>query len=246
MKKQAVIGITLDFETNDSYAKYPWYALRENYFTAVNKFGAIPLPLPHFPEYADYYFSLIDGLLITGGNFDVNPKYYGQEITSDKVSTKDKRTKFEINICKLAMDRKLPILGICGGEQLMNVVMGGTLIQHIPDSVENYLEHEQKVAKHIPTHQINVKPSTLLHKITGSNQFHINTTHHQAVDKLGKGFVASATAPDGVIEAIENPSFPFCLGVQWHPEYLSTPEDNLLFESFVKACVDSHAPKYHK
>jgi putative glutamine amidotransferase len=238
-KKQPVIGITLDYETTNSYAKYPWYALRENYFNAVNKFGGIPLPLPHFPEYTDYYFSLIDGLMITGGNFDVDPKYYGQEITSDKVSTKDKRTKFEISICKLAMDKKIPILGICGGEQLMNVVMGGTLIQHIPDSIPNYLQHEQKDAKHIPTHAITVEPSSLLYKVAGNKQYYVNTTHHQAVNKLGKGFVTSATAPDGVIEAIENPDLPFCIGVQWHPEYLTTPEDNLLFENFIKACTKS-------
>ncbi|MFI4984286.1 MAG: gamma-glutamyl-gamma-aminobutyrate hydrolase family protein [Rickettsiales bacterium] len=232
-----VIGITLDFETTDSYSKYPWYALRENYFTAVTKFGGIPLPLPHFPEHVDYYFSLIDGLLITGGNFDVDPKYYGQEITSDRVSTKDKRTKFEIGICRLAMEKKMPILGICGGEQLINVVMGGTLIQHIPDTIKNPLKHEQTQPKHIPTHQVNLNQDSLLYKITGNSEFHVNTTHHQAVDKLGKGFITSATAPDGVIEAIENPEMPFCLGVEWHPEYLTTPEDNLIFEQFIKACA---------
>lgn len=235
-KKPPVIGITLDYETTDSYSKYPWYALRENYFTAIAKFGGIPLPLPHFAEHAEYYFSLIDGLLITGGNFDVNPRCYGQEITSDKVSTKDKRTKFEIAICRLAMDKKMPLLGVCGGEQLMNVVMGGTLLQHIPDSIKNPLEHEQKQAKHIPTHSISINEASMLHKITGSKEYYVNTTHHQAVDKLGKGFTASAIASDGVIEAIENPNHPFCFGVQWHPEYLSTPEDNLLFEAFLKAC----------
>lgn len=232
------IGITLDYEETPTYSKKPWYALRENYCSAVSRHGALALPLPHDVEKVNDYLELIDGLMITGGAFDVSPELYGQGEKHDSVITKDNRTKFEFAITRGAIERKIPILGICGGEQLLNVVLGGTLIQHIPDSIKNPLEHEQKNPRDEAGHNIEIKAGSLLAKIVGKNQMEVNTAHHQAVDKVAPGLVVNATTSDGVIEGIELPSHKFCLGVQWHPEYHVDDGDEKIFEAFVEACKE--------
>jgi putative glutamine amidotransferase len=231
-----VIGITLDHETVQTYSKMPWYALRENYCTAVSSLGAIPLPLPHEVAFVAHYLDMIDGLMITGGAFDVSPALYGDDTTHEKTSLKENRTKFEWAITKGCVEQKKPILGICGGEQLLNVILGGTLIQHIPDSIENALEHEQKNPRTEPGHEVNVVEGTLLHRIVGKKSLHVNTAHHQAVGQPAPGAIINSTTSDGVIEGIELPSHPFCLGVQWHPEYHVDTSDKTIFEAFIAAC----------
>ena len=129
-----VIGITLDSEQPGSYSNFPWYALRENYIEAVSHAGGLPLALPHEMDWVDEYLDLIDGLVVTGGNFDVDPALFGDKKRHSSVTTKKNRTHFEIRIIKGALERNMPILGICGGQQLLHVVLGGRLIQHIPDT----------------------------------------------------------------------------------------------------------------
>lgn len=231
-----IIGITLDSEESGEYSSFPWYALRQNYFESVCHFGAVAIALPHEPQIAEAYLDLIDGLIITGGNFDIDPKYYGSDEIHQTVKTKNKRTLFETSILKKCLKTKKPILGICGGEQLLNVVLGGTLIQHIPDEVTNCLEHEQKTPKNQPSHDISIVPGTLLHNILGLDKIAVNSTHHQAVKTIGKNVVINCQAPDGVIEGIEYTEHPFCLGVEWHPEYLATASDNKIIQAFIHAC----------
>ncbi len=231
------IGITLDYEDTPTYSKKPWYALRENYCSAVSSLGALPLPLPHEVDKAEQYLNLIDGLIITGGAFDVSPELYGVNEKHDTVITKDKRTKFEFAMTRGAIERKIPILGICGGEQLLNVVLGGTLIQHIPDSIKNALEHEQKNPRDEPGHVVKIATGSLLAQIVGVSEMNVNTAHHQAIDRPAPGTVVNATASDGVIEGLELPSHPFCLGVQWHPEYHVDAGDTKIFAEFLKACA---------
>ncbi len=238
MKKPPVIGVTLDFEQGGkpgNFSKMPHYAVRQNYLTAVSDLGAVVLPLPHDLNAASHYLQMIDGLIITGGGFDVPPEYYGETVASDKVTTKDARTAFEFAITRGMVEAKKPILGICGGEQLLNVVLGGTLIQHIPDSVPNALEHEQQNARTEPGHTIEIVPGTLLHRIAGTTRADVNTAHHQAVGKVAPGMVINSRSGDGVIEGIELPTHPFCLGVQWHPEYFVSPIDKKIFEALVRA-----------
>lgn len=239
MKKTApVIGITLDYEEGSptGYSKMPWYALRENYCSAVSSLGAIPLPLPHEVEQVEAYLNLIDGLMITGGAFDVSPALYGESSQHETVKLKERRTKFEWAITQGCMKAKKPILGICGGEQLLNVILGGTLIQHIPDSIANALEHEQKNPRTEPGHPVTIVKNSLLHKITGTEVMNVNTAHHQAINTPAPGAIVNATTSDGVIEGIEFPAHPFCLGVQWHPEYHVDKTDKKIFEAFVEVC----------
>lgn len=240
-KNAPVIGFTLDHESPGGYSKKPWYALRENYFASVSRFGAMPIGLPHAPEQAEAYLDLIDALVVTGGAFDVPPHLYGEASVHEKVSTKAKRTDFEWAVTKGAIARNMPVLGICGGQQLLNVVLGGTLIQHIPDAVPGALPHEQPNPRDEPGHGVSVKQGTLLYRIVGSSRIAVNSAHHQAVGKPAPGCVVNAVADDGVIEGIEYPAHPFCLGVQWHPEYEVTDADGKIMEAFVRAASRSSA-----
>lgn len=233
--RRPVIGITLDAEPAGGYASLPWYALRENYCEVVLDAGGLPLALPHAAERTEDYLALLDGLLVTGGAFDVDPALYGAEERHGTVTLKEKRTRFEWAILEGALARDLPVLGICGGQQLLNVVLGGTLIQHIPDAIAGALPHEQPNPRTEPGHEVTVVPGTLLHRITGRDRMAVNSAHHQAADRLGRGVVASAHAADGVIEAIEAPRYRFCLGVQWHPEYRIDPGDGAIVAAFVAA-----------
>lgn len=232
-----IIGITLDSEEPGGYSKLPWYALRKNYSECTAMAGGLPVHLPHEPELAQQYLDRISGLLITGGAFDVDPGLWGAGSTHATVVTKPRRTQFELAIVKGALERDMPILGICGGQQLLAVALGGTLIQHIPDEVEDSLAHEQPNPRTEPGHSVAVKPGTLLSGIArGAGELAVNSAHHQAVKAVPDEIVIDAVAPDGVIEGIEVPGRRFCLGVQWHPEYGISTADQAIFEAFVAAC----------
>jgi putative glutamine amidotransferase len=231
------IGITLDSEPAGGWSKMPWYALRQNYCGAVADVGGLPLPLPHEPELASAYLDGLDGLLVTGGAFDVDPALFGDGTKHATVKTKDRRTAFEYAMVKGAIARDMPILGICGGEQLLNVVLGGTLHQHVPDVFPNGLAHEQPNPRTEAGHAVDVVPGTLLHRVVGKAHMNVNSAHHQAVKDVGPGVVVNARAPDGVIEGIEHTGRRFCLGVEWHPEYSIDPGDGAIFVAFIKACA---------
>jgi putative glutamine amidotransferase len=234
---QPVIGLTLDSEPPGGYSKtHPWYAIRENYCTAVVEAGGLPILLPHEPEQAAAYLGLISGLIVTGGAFDVDPALFGAASRHQSVTTKDRRTAFEIAVTKGALQADKPVLGICGGQQLLNVVLGGTLIQHIPDEIDNALAHEQPNPRTEPGHTVQIERGTLLHRVTQSDTLAVNSAHHQAVKDVAPGIVIDARAPDGVIEGIEDPKKRFCIGVQWHPEYGLSQGDKRLFAAFIAAC----------
>jgi putative glutamine amidotransferase len=232
---QPVIGLTLDAEPPGSYSRLPWYAIRENYCDAVIRAGGLPVLLPHEVEQADAYLRLIDALVVTGGAFDVDPALFGAETRHATVTTKDRRTRFELAVTRRVLGADKPVLGICGGQQLLNVALGGTLIQHIPDEVPGALAHEQKTPRHEPAHTVRFAEGTRLRAIAGTAEAPVNSTHHQAVKAPAPGLVVDATAPDGVIEGIEDPRRRFCIGVQWHPEYAISEADRRLFAAFIDA-----------
>ena len=234
---QPLIGLTLDSEPAGGYSALPWYALRENYCAAVAQAGGLAVLLPHEPERADAYVDRLDGLIVTGGAFDVDPALYGADGRHASVTTKDRRTAFEKAAAERALDRDMPVLGICGGQQLLNVVLGGTLIQHIPDEVEGALAHEQPNPRTEPGHSVAVAPGTLLRRVVGADTLAVNSAHHQAAREVGRGVTVNAVAPDGVIEGIEAVGARFCLGVQWHPEYGIDRGDARIFAAFVDACA---------
>ncbi|MFQ5785268.1 MAG: gamma-glutamyl-gamma-aminobutyrate hydrolase family protein [Alphaproteobacteria bacterium] len=238
MRAMPVIGLTLDAESPGGYSKLPWYALRENYFVAVRRAGGLPVALPHETADAGAYLDRIDGLVVTGGAFDVDPALFGATTRHATVATKDQRTAFELAATRLAVERDLPVLGICGGQQLLNVALGGTLIQHIPDEIEGALSHEQPNPRTEPGHTVRIEPGTRLRDIVGVDELAVNSAHHQAVCDLAPGLVVDAVAPDGVIEGIEDPARRFLVGVQWHPEYGISAGDGRLFAAFVAACAD--------
>ena len=235
--KNPIIGITLDFENNGGYSKFPWYAIRENYLTCIYKFGAIPFPLFHQSLVNNYFVKALDGLIITGGNFDINPKLYS-EFSSGSRNIKNKRTGFEIDIFNKFLETSKPILGICGGEQLMNVASGGDLIQDINHSIKTKIEHEQTNPRNQVSHEAIVKKDSKLYNIIHSENIKINSAHHQSVNNLGKDFISTARAPDGIIEAIEHINHRWCIGVQWHPEFLITNSDKLLISSFIQEAMN--------
>lgn len=232
-----IIGITLDSEPAGGWSKMPWYALRQNYCDAVARAGGLPVPLPHEPDLAGEYLARLDGLLITGGAFDVDPSLFGASTRHTTVKTKDRRTAFEYAITRGAIDADKPVLGICGGQQLMNVVLGGTLIQHIPDEIKNPLPHEQPNPRTEAGHPVKIVAGTLLHRVVKELELPVNSAHHQAVKDVGKGIVVNAVASDGVIEGIEDPRRRFVIGVEWHPEYSISPGDDRIFDAFIRAAA---------
>ena len=231
-----LIGLTVDWEGSGGYSRFPWYALRQNYSDAVARAGGLPILLPHETGAAERYLDLISGLVVTGGAFDVDPALFGAKVRHKKVTTKDRRTAFERALTEGALRRDLPLFAICGGQQLLNVVLGGTLIQHIPDEVPDALAHEQPGPRSQAGHIVKVTPGTLLHRIVGVDTLAVNSAHHQAVKELAPGTAACAVAPDGVIEGVEHAGYRFCLGVQWHPEFTISEGDEKLFSAFVTTC----------
>ncbi|MES1254449.1 MAG: gamma-glutamyl-gamma-aminobutyrate hydrolase family protein [Acidobacteriota bacterium] len=187
----------------------------------------------------------IRGLLLSGGE-DVAPARYGEPPHPALGTTSEARDAFEIGIIEAARARGLPILGICRGIQILNVAAGGTLFQDIPTEVPGAIDHSFSVPRHQAyelAHEVWLDKDSLLARLLGerladSDTLAVNSRHHQAVKTLAPGFRVSATAPDGVVEAIEDPGARFCVAVQWHPEnFWRTGEFRALFEGFLDAAA---------
>ena len=235
-RARPLIGVTMDAEQPGGYSRYPWYALRTNYLDSLAVAGGLPVALPHNLALVDELLDRIDGLVVTGGAFDVDPTLYGDGERHATVTLKEGRTAAELALIRGALARDKPVLGICGGQQLLAVALGGALLQHIPDQIAGALEHEQPNPRHEPGHEITVVPGTLLARIVKAGTMRVNSAHHQAVRDPGPRTVVNATAPDGVIEGIEDGRYSFCLGLQWHPEFLIDQGDRRILDAFVTAC----------
>ena len=181
-----------------------------------------------------------DGLLLTGGP-DVEPREYGETDRHPTVEADATRDRYEFALARAALARNMPILAICRGAQVLNAAAGGTLMQDIPSTLPDALNHQQVEPRNALVHDVTVEPRTALwsflsSRLSAQHTMAVNSRHHQSVKALAPGFVVSAVAPDGVIEAIEKPDAPFCVGVQWHPEnFVASGEFRGLFDGFVAA-----------
>ncbi|NHO33777.1 gamma-glutamyl-gamma-aminobutyrate hydrolase family protein [Acetobacter fallax] len=231
-----LIGVTLDQEPGGpgQYSAFPWYAVRANYMSAVVKAGGLPVALSHMPCLAAEVVSRLDGLVVTGGAFDIDPALYGEARDERTPLLKPGRTQAELKLIEAARARGIPVFGICGGMQLLAAVLGGTLYQDIEVAIPGALPHEQPNPRDEAGHCVSVVPGTRLAGIVGRASMAVNSSHHQAVRDPGQA-VVSARAEDGVIEAIEDSEAVFCIGVQWHPEFSIDPGDRALFAAFVAA-----------
>jgi putative glutamine amidotransferase len=216
-----LIGITVD-ENDEGSGRY---ASPFTYAGAIELAGGLPLLLPFKVDLAliPQYVDLLDGMLFSGGA-DLNPQLYDETYHPKAQPINPDRQKFELALLAEVERRRMPTLGVCLGSQLMNVHRGGSLNQFLPD-IEGTLEH-RKIGD--PTrHPVRVDTQTELGKWIGSEEVSVNTYHKQSVKKLGSGLRVIATAPDGVIEGFEDPSFPLYAAVQWHPERLAGEKEHL-------------------
>jgi putative glutamine amidotransferase len=237
--KKPIIAIVLDHCEDSAELKYsprPWYALRHDYSSLVARLGAMPILIPYEQHLIDDVLAIADGLLVPGGDLDIDPACYGQQIMFPNVKPNKPRSKYEVELVKRAIDQKMPFLGICFGMQSLNVALGGTLIQDIELQIPNNVGHSKKKNGEYNHHPIFIAKNTKLYNIAGEkSEWQINSHHHQAVDRLGAGLIVSAKTPDGVVEAIEVEDHPFALGVEWHPEYQESVLDEAIFGEFIKA-----------
>lgn len=213
----------------------PRYELKEAYVEAVLAAGGLPIVLPYAEDEdaARQAAALCDALVVTGGAFDIPPEAYGAAAHRFLGDMKPHRTQYEQRVLRFALEARKPVLGVCGGMQLLAVELGGTLYQDIRDEIPSALNHEQRTDPRTPGHEVRVEPGTRLAKIVGVERLGVNSTHHQAVRDPGRARVC-AVAPDGVIEAIELEDR-FAIGVEWHPEMLPGAEHLALYRALVEA-----------
>jgi putative glutamine amidotransferase len=243
-----VIGVTPDFNAGDRKdmgGQEPTYFLRARYIRAIEELGGIPLilPLVSAPASRRRILDGVDGLLITGSGPDLPPCLYGERQQYRFSLVSERRSDFELDLVHQARTRDLPLLGICGGMQTVNVACGGSLFQDIPSQVRHALDHRQKAKAIHTSHPVTITPKSLLRKIVGRATLMVNSSHHQSVKKVGPSLVASAVAPDGIVEAVESPAQRFLLAIQWHPEFLFERHvaHRQLFEALLKAAKRTRA-----
>jgi putative glutamine amidotransferase len=232
------IGITCDFDTyaDKRGGTFGRYQLGELYVNAVVEAGGEPWLLAHLGEdSAPSVLEVVDGLVISGGAADVPPAFYGEEVRSGMGPMREQRSRFERALALLALERDLPLLGVCGGMQLLNVAAGGSLFQDLRER-QGTGEHQQAHNKTEPQHAVEVAPGSLLARLTESTHLEVNSTHHQMVRRVGAALRPCAAAPDGVVEGIEAPARHFILGVQWHPESMAARgEQRAIYRGLIEA-----------
>ena len=216
------------------------------YLRAIQRAGGVPVMLaPQFDQGSiTVVMATSSGLLLTGGG-DIFPGLDGQEQDPATSGVSVDRDRMEVEALGLALERGLPVLALCRGMQMLNVVMGGSLIQDLPSQRPSHINHAQTVGgaaeRNAATHDVRTDQSSRLASILGPGPVRTNSMHHQAVDALGAGLVAAAWAEDGIVEGVEMPGEHWVLGVQWHPEELAGMESHAdrLFAAFLAACAES-------
>jgi putative glutamine amidotransferase len=229
-------------QTPESEPKVREMVLGLTYLRALEDAGAIPMVIPPLPEEAiGPLLDRLDGICLSGGP-DIDPLAYGAEPHPHLGPTEPDLDRFELSAARCADARELPVLSICRGTQALNVARGGSLHQHLPD-VTQEVAHRQQTPGTETSHPIEIEPGSRLaaaledDEVEVADKLDVNSFHHQAIDRLGEGLKVVARAPDGTIEAVEDPEHPFTIGVQWHAETLvHRPYEAALFRHFVEAC----------
>lgn len=230
--KPMIAIVSLYDEKLESYWMLPGYA------QGLEAAGAAPviLPLTTDPAALQRYAQTFDGFLFPGGH-DLDPALYGQNPTDQCGTVCPQRDSMERKLFPLTLETGKPMLGICRGIQLFNVMLGGSLYQDIPTECPSDVEHHETPPYDKVAHPVTVEQGTPLYQAVGVTQMGVNSYHHQGIKALGKGLRVAAKAPDGMVEAVYLPDHPFALAVQWHPEFsrLSDENSRRIFEAFVKA-----------
>ncbi len=210
------------------------------YVDALEAEGALVflLPSPAAPERAEEYAARLDGVLLTGGD-DPHPHLFGEEAHPAIERVDSRRDRFEIALVRAARRRALPLFGVCRGVQLLNIALGGDIYQDIGDQTDGSICHSQRTLGDEAWHMVEVAGESRLAGHLGTRRIPVNSFHHQACRRPGEGLVVSATATDGIVEALEDPAHPFFLGVQWHPEIGPDAASRSLFSAFVQAARDA-------
>jgi putative glutamine amidotransferase len=197
------------------------------YVRAIEAAGGRPLLVPPSTDGIDETLDRLDGLLFSGGS-DLDPELYGQEAHPETNGIVPERDRAEIALLRAALERDMPVLAVCRGSQVLNVALGGDLVQHLPDLIGD--EKHKHTPGEFADHEVDLEPGTRVQKILGDHA-PVKSHHHQGYGKLGNGLRESARADDGTIEALEDPERRFAIGVLWHPE---AGEDFALFEALVE------------
>lgn len=251
-KKTKIIGVVADYLPNvnnvNNYTTYPIHGLRIQYIDNLSKACASEnvtfVMIPSDLKQVDKFVNIIDGLVITGG-WDVDPKYYNQKKHEKTGQDSNVRSDFEIAILKKSITKKKPIFTICRGMQIANIALGGDMIQDIPSYVDTKINHSATnngVGYFDIAHDVKLKEGSLIKNILKKESIGTNSSHHQALGKIGKGLVVSGVSPtDNIVEVIEMPDYDsFFLGVEWHPEFLATKDDENIIKAFCKNVVENN------
>jgi len=229
-----LIGLNCEYQSDATYPVRDQIGLYTPYYQALLSARALPVAIPIMDDRGTLteYLKRLDGLMFTGGG-DIPPQAYGQKKHPATEECDPRRFANDRLLAELVLQREIPVLAICMGLQLVNVVYGGTLIQHL----ETDIQHTPVDRGNDSYHSIVIEEENLLHHIVGTTEIEVNSAHHQAVEKLAPGLRALARAPDGIVEAVQMTDREFFLGVQWHPERIvKRPEQLRLFQAFVGAC----------
>ena len=237
-----LIGIGSDVQSPTGERERAFVYL--TYVEALRRAGAIPVVIPPQPENAAELVHELDGILLAGG-YDCDPKAYGEQPHPTVELMDARRQSNDVSLAKYARDRGIPTLGICLGVQVMNVAAGGTLVQDINSEMETEIEHASEPEDRA-RHDVIIEQGTKLAGILDRHELNVNSSHHQAIRRVGEGLRVTALAPDGVVEGLEDPRHPFYVGVQWHPEDMSGDSSaSSLFGAFVEAARRYASEKKH-
>jgi putative glutamine amidotransferase len=247
MGSRPIIGIAAMSDHDAAGLHAPRFSLNQSYNKAVMAAGGVPFMIPHVEDIESLreLYEMFDGFLLPGG-VDIHPKYYNEEPHPKLDPTDEGLDWIEGTLLRWALEDDMPVFGICRGEQVLNVVMGGTLWQDLPSEYATVFDHRESFKRKIRdylAHDVRIDPNSRLAEIAGATRVWVNTSHHQAIKRVAPGLIATAWSPDDLVEAVESPDHFFVMAVQWHPEEMVKKHEWTLrlFQAFVEAAAQRRA-----